>query len=456
MYKQLLLVIALFVTTLSFRSPALGRSVETGDTAIARQVTPAVVNISTWRLLPADEPSGQPRRVMFYGSGFIIDPSGLIVTNKHVIDGALGVTVIFSNGDRAPASVLKAAEMLDLAVLKVDVGHPLASLRWGNSDTLQVGDPVLTIGNALNFGISVSAGIISGVNRNLWDSPFSSYIQTDAAINHGNSGGPLVDRNGDVVGIDTALFNPQATGGFIGIGLAIPSSTADFAVNFLLDPSHPKPGWLGFSLQDMTEGMALALGLPLETRGAIVSVVTPSGPASHASLRPGDVLTELDGTKLKDSRAFMWSIAKMPIGKVAHLKVWRDGREQDVTATITEWPNYMPGTSEEMAREIMEKEPDTGIKLAAISDATRKQYGLSPSLTGALVTSVEPESEAYDLGIVPGDVITAAQAEPVATPNDVQRALSVAHEQHRPYLAVLIQSKNGVRWHLLSIGGASF
>ena len=247
-------------------------------------------------------------------------------------------------------------------MLKVDVGHPLASLKWGDSDALQVGDPVLTIGNALDIGISVSAGIVSGLNRNLEDSPFDSYIQTDAAINHGNSGGPLIDGNGDVVGVNTALANPQANGGFIGIGFAIPSNTAAFAVRFLLNPSHPKPGWLDFTLQDMTGELAQALSLPPETRGAIISVVTPSGPANNASLRPGDVLTKLDGTTLTDARAFIRTIFELPVGKPTHLTVWRDGQAQDVTATIAEWPNYMPCggvVSEKMARAMMEKEPDS-------------------------------------------------------------------------------------------------
>ena len=266
-----------------------------------------------------------------------------------------------------------------------------------------------------------------------------------------------INNNGDVVGVNTALANPQANGGFIGIGFAIPSNTAAFAVRFLLNPSHPKPGWLDFTLQDMTGELAQALSLPPETRGAIISVVTPSGPANNASLRPGDVLTKLDGTTLTDARAFIRTIFELPVGKPTHLTVWRDGQAQDVTATIAEWPNYMPGggvVSEKMARAMMEKECDPGVKLGTISDEARRQYGLDPTLTGALVTSVEPASEANDLGIVPGDVITAVQAGPVATPNDVHRAVSAAQAQRLSYLAVLVQSKNNVRWLSLSIGGA--
>ncbi len=222
-------------------SPASSRVMETGDAVIAREAMPAVVNISTWKVHPPSGPGDTSRRVKVYASGFIIDPSGIIVTNKHVVDGALDLHVIFSNGDIAPARLLAAAAMLDLALLKVDVGDKLPALKWGRSDALQVGDPVLTIGNQLGIGMAVSAGIVSALNRDLKDSPFDSYIQTDATINHGNSGGPLIDRDGDVVGIDTALYNPEENGGFIGIGFAIPSSTAEFVVRLLLDPHHPTP-----------------------------------------------------------------------------------------------------------------------------------------------------------------------------------------------------------------------
>ena len=165
-----------------------------------------------------------------HGSGFIIDPGGIIVTNKHVIDGALDIKVLFSDGDRVPARLVAVAAMLDLAVLKVDVDRPLPVLKWGNSEALQVGDAVLAIGNPLGLGMSVSAGIVSALNRDIQDTPFDNYIQTDAAINHGNSGGPLVDLDGEVIGVDTALYNPDEAGGFIGIGLAIPAETAQFVV----------------------------------------------------------------------------------------------------------------------------------------------------------------------------------------------------------------------------------
>jgi serine protease Do len=436
--------------------PAFARVLEIGDAAIMQQAGPAVVNIAEWKAGAPAKPGQPPRRVKVYASGFIIDPSGLIVTNKHVVDGALEIHVIFSNGDRVPARLVVAAAMLDLAVVKVDVDHPLPALKWGDSDKLQVGDPVLTIGDPLGLGTSVSAGIVSALNRNLHDGPFDSYIQTDAAINYGNSGGPLLDSNGDVVGIDTALYNPEATGGFIGIGFAIPSNLASFAEQFLLNPNHPKPGWIGVTLQDMTDRLADAMGMQ-RASGAIVSVVDPSGPARQAGLRPADVLETVDGVQQGDSRAFMRAIVRLPVGAPAHLTGWRNGKELDVTVSVAAWPNYMPaeGVMRAQAAQMMiEKAPDPGIKLAPITQQARKQYKLDPQLSGALVSAVEADCEAHDLGIVPGDVITNVQGQPIATPDDVRHAIETAHGERRHYLAMLVQSKTGTRWVSLSITSA--
>ena len=456
MYKLFALTFTALVAIPSLPSAAFARAMESSDAAIVRQDSPAVVNISTWKVLPPAQPGDSPRRVKTYASGFVMDPSGIIITNKHVIDGALNLTVIFNNGDRVPAHLLVAAQMLDLAVIKVDVDHPLPALKWGDSDALQVGDSVLTMGNPLGIGFSVSGGIVSGLNRDLMDSPFDSYIQTDAGINHGNSGGPLIDANGNVVGIDTALYNPDENGGFIGIGFAIPSNTANFVVKFLLNPNRPKPGWLGVKLQDMSEELAEALDAPHNT-GAIISGITPGSPASQASLQIGDVVEGINGTPLNDSRAFNRTVVMLPVGSQAHLAIWRDGKQQDVTTNVAAWPNYMRygGMMHgEMAQAMRQQAPDPGVKLAEITEADRKQYNLDPSLTGALVTSVEKDCEAADLGIVPGDVVIDVQGQPVTSPADVRRALQEAHEHQRPYLAMLVHAAKATRWVSLSISSA--
>jgi serine protease Do len=445
-----------FITLTFLGSPASARLMETDVAGIVQQISPAVVNIVEWKVRAATQPDQSPRRVRVRASGFIIDPSGIIVTNKHVVDGALEMQVILNNGELVPARLLVAAAMLDLALVKVDVDHPLPALRWGDSDKLQVGDPALTIGNPLGLGKSVSAGIVSALNRNLHDSPFDSYIQTDAAINFGNSGGPLVDRNGDVVGIDTALYNPEANGGSIGIGFAIPSNIASFVVRFLLNPNHPKPGWIGVTLQDINDRLADAIGLPRAT-GAIVSAIDPSGPAKQADLRPADVLATINGVQQSDSRAFMRSIVRVPVGTTVHLAGWRNGKPLEATLSVAAWPNYMPtqGIMQAQATRMMfQKAPDPGMTLAPITEQARKQYGLDPQITGALVSKVEQDCEASELGIVPGDVIANVAGQPVATPDDVRHAIESAYEGRRRYLAVLVQSKNGARWLSLSITSA--
>ena len=262
-----------------------------------------------------------------------------------------------------------------------------------------------------------------------------------------------MDLEGEVVGVDTALYNPDDAGGFIGIGLAIPAETAQFVVGRLLDP-HSRPGWLGVKLQDLTLELSDALGLH-GARGSIIAAVDPGGPASTAGLRPGDVLTAIGGSRPGDSRAFMRAIIQIQIGQPVEVTFWRDAKEETIKPVVAEWPNFMPGggvMSPQMAEAMIQKMPDPGVRLAPLTEAARKQYGLDPTLAGALVASVEADCEARDLGIVEGDVVTAAQGVPVTSPDDVRRAVRTAHDQHRPFLAVLVQGKAGARWLSLSMG----
>jgi serine protease Do len=434
---------------------AFGRAMELGESAIVRQVAPAVVSISVWKARASEQPGEPSRRVKTFGSGFIVDPSGIIVTNQHVIDHAIDVKALLTDGTRVTAKVIAASPATDLAVLKIEVGHPLPTLTWGDSDALQVGDPVVTLGNGLGLGTSVSAGIVSGLNRNFGDSPFDSYIQTDAVINHGNSGGPLIDHDGKVVGVSEALFNPEAMGGFIGVGLAIPATIAKFVTDRLVEPHPAAPGWLGFNLQDVTPELAETLGAP-RSMGAIITAVEPAGPASRAALQPGDVLDQINGQKLDDPRAFMRAIAVLPAGEVVHLTVWRNGQQRETPATVAAWPNQKPdggAMTGQAAAEMMTRPPDLGVKLAVLDDAKRKQYGLGPDVSGVLVAHVEVDSEASDLGIKEGDVVTIVQGVRVLTPDDVRGAVRDGLEQHRASLAVLIRSKTGAQWIPISISG---
>jgi serine protease Do len=356
---------------------AFARAMGAGDVTVVQTATPAVVNMALWKARPPAKVGDLPRRVKTYGSGFVIDPTGIIVTNRHVIDGALSIKVIFDNGEQLRGELVGAAPMLDIAVVKVHADHPLPALKWGDSNALRVGDSVLTIGNPLGLGMSVSAGIVSALNRNIEDTPYDNYIQTDSAINHGNSGGPMVGLNGEVVGVDTALYNPDEAGGFIGIGFAIPAEFARVVVDRLLDPSHPKPGWLGVTLQDLTPELSKALGIT-GTKGAIIAAVDDSGPAHAAGLRPSDILLAVNGLRLSDARAYLRAVVQIPVGQQAALSVWRAGTEQTIAASVAEWPNPMIVPSASMVEKMNTMMPDPGLRLALLSDEARIQYGSTP------------------------------------------------------------------------------
>ena len=448
MYRVLIWAFAICI---AIPLAASAREMKIRDADIVQQTTPAVVNIAVWKIRPPANGDAMPGRIRAYGSGFVIDPSGIIVTNKHVIDDAISITAIFSNGNRLHARLVAAASMMDVAVLKVDADHPLPALKWGNSDAVRVGDAVLTIGNPLGIGMSVAAGIVSAMNRDLLDSPFDDYIQTDAALNHGNSGGPLIDRHGEVIGIDTALYNTDPKGGFIGIGFAIAADRASQVVRLLLDPNHPQLGWLGITLNDVTPELAEALDVP---GGFIISALDPAGPALRAGLRIGDVLSRVGDDTPLDARAFLWAIATSRLGQKVALTIWREGKQVSVTPTVEAWPNDVLGgglVGGNLAQAVIQKAPDPGIRLQPLTDEARKQYGLDPALNGVLVSAVERDCEASDLGVVPGDVIIVVQGLPVTSPADVRRAVVRAQEQHRAFIALLLRGKSGTRWISLSV-----
>ena len=438
----------LAVLLVGFAVPNAGRAagaMDTSDAATLEKIIPAVVDLALWKLRPPTPAGGDVRRVRTHGSGFIVDPTGIIITNKHVTDDAVDITVVFNTGERIKGKLIAVAPMVDLAVVKVEVDHPLPTLRWGNSSGLRIGDHVFAIGNPLGLGTSVSSGIISGLNRDIQDTPFDHYLQVDAAINHGNSGGPLVNVHGEVVGVDTALYNPVEEGGFIGIGFAIPADSAKFVVHRLLD-YHNRNGWLGVRLQDLTYELSIALGLK-NTNGAVIAAVDEQGPAQAAGLHPSDILLGINDLRLNDARAFMRQLIEMPAGQVAKLTIWRGAKETVVTSTIGEWPHSaLPGVAPNTIMAANDRAQNDGLTLAPLTEEARKKYGIDGKLNGALVTSVEKDSEAGDLGIVPGDVLTFVQDTPVADPDDVQSALAKAYDQRLPFAAVLVQGKIGIRW----------
>jgi serine protease Do len=424
-------------------------SMQSGDmrsseASLVRTLLPTVVNISSRKVFAeagsdanaaAQGESG--RVISLSGSGFIIDPTGIIATNYHVIDGAFEIIVTFFDGSRAPAKLMAATKIGDIAILKIDVSHPLPVVRWGDSEKIEIGDPVIAIGNPLGIGMSVSSGIVSALHRDIMASPFDDFIQTDAPINHGNSGGPLFNMKGEVIGIDTAIYSP--TSGSVGIGFAIPSMSAEFVIGRLEKYGRVKPGWLGVNIQQVSPDIAEALGMAQPT-GAILSEVTPGGPADKAGLKVGDVIMRVDDKPATDTRAVMRDIAKIPAGTDATIAVWHDGQLKDVTAKIEDWPSapkldnpLMPAGFQRAVP------PDLGLQLTAFDDQARNKYGLDFDVPGVLVTGVARNTDAAERGIVAGDVILQVQDQPVSSPADVEREVKQARAAKRSLVLMLIR-----------------
>ncbi len=422
---------------------------------IARLLT-TVVNTYTHKIVPPPAGSGsaEPRRDAFFGSGFIVDPSGLIVTNQHVVEDAVDVTVTLSDGTALPARVLGTAGAIDIALLQVTPAGKLPSVSWGNSDDVRVGDQVLAVGNPLGVGESVSSGIVSAKNRDIMDSPFDDYIQTDAAINHGNSGGPLFNLRGEVIGVNTALDTPSDKGGSIGIGFAIPGNDARAAVNELLRYGHLRLGWIGVRAQDLTPNIADALGAPVPY-GAIVVGLDPGEPAAKAGLRVGDVILKFGRQAPRDARALARTVAATAIGSVVPVVIWRDGRQATLTATVAEWPREQAASGKAAAKLAPPSHidaPDLGLKTAAISEQMRTKYKLAPAAAGVVITGVAPGTSADEAGIAAGDVIARVQQVAVTAPEEVQAQLDQARAANRRHVAVLVQSHTDLRWAPLFIG----
>jgi serine protease Do len=420
-----------------------------GFANVVGQVLPSVVNLSVVKVEAQTPSSGEAsaRRLRFFGSGFIINPSGIIVTNRHVIQDAVEITAIFSDNTQAHATLLGAGAIVDLAVLKVTVGHKLPALKLADSGKLRTGDSVLAIGNPYGLGMSVSNGIISALDRNISETPFDDDIQTNAAINPGNSGGPLVNVAGEVVGVDTALYTGKG-GGNIGIGYAIPSNEVAFVVPHLLDPKLPPPGWIGVTGQDVTPDLARAFGVPHED-GVLVKQVAAGSPASKAGLRPGDIIMTADGVAPANTRALIWSIVQLDPGRKIPIAYWRKDAQQTATVTVAAWPDLRSPRAETMASAAiaaLAPSPDLGMGLATITPEARQHYGLAPTLNGVLIALVSNNTEASTRNLQPGDVITNVDGTPVSTPDEVQAMINKAVAEQRRYLGFLIASKGRLNW----------
>ncbi|MBN8520809.1 MAG: Do family serine endopeptidase [Alphaproteobacteria bacterium] len=384
------------------------------------------------------------------GSGFIIDADkGYIVTNNHVVKDAEEVRVTFHDDSTVEAKVVGKDEKMDLAVLKVEPKKKLTAVPFGNSDVLRVGDWVVAIGNPFGLGGTVTAGIISARQRDINSGPYDDFLQTDASINRGNSGGPMFNLNGDVIGINTAIFSPS--GGSVGIGFAIPSNLAKPVIDQLIEFGRTRRGWLGVRIQTVTEDIAESIGLP-EAKGAMVASVTEGGPAEKANLTLGDVITEFDGKPVPDMRALPRIVAETPIGKTVTLKYWREGKERSSKVTVGELEKAeedgllaeaeTPETPENQGKLI----ESVGLSVSPLTDNLRKSFGVPDDVSGVMVTKTETQSEAAEKGLEPGDVIVEIAQQPVSSPAEAQAAFEKALKDKRPSVLLLVNRQGDVRF----------
>ncbi|MEN0072981.1 MAG: DegQ family serine endoprotease [Paracraurococcus sp.] len=458
---------------------------------LARQLLPAVVNISTTQNVQAranrpdapdmpqappgspfeeffrdffnrNRPGGpqggpeqqpqRPRRAQSLGSGFIVDASGIVVTNNHVIDGADEINVILQDNTSIRAELLGTDPRTDIAVLRIKTDKPLHAVQFGDSDAISVGDWVLAIGNPFGLGGTVTAGIVSARGRDIRQGLYDDFIQTDAAINPGNSGGPLFDLEGKVVGINTAIYSP--TGGSIGIGFSIPSNLARNIVAQLQDGGKVRRGWLGVNIQQVTDEIAESLGLTGGGRGALVARAQEDGPAAKGGIRNGDVVLKFNGQDVKEMRNLPRIVADTPVGKVVPVVVWRDGKEQTLQVTLGE----LPADTQQAAATPPKADKPTelsglGLQVAPISPETRDRFSLRPEQKGVVITDVGANSPAAERELRPGDVIVEVQQERVNTPQEVQQQLEKLRRQNRPTALLLIETAQGQRFVPLRLRG---
>ncbi len=362
-----------------------------------------------------DGNEGRPTKAL--GSGFIVDAEGHVVTNNHVVDGATKVVVTLDDGRELDARVVGRDPRTDIAVLQVEAGAKLPFLSLGDSDKARPGDWVVAMGNPFGLGGTVTAGIVSARGRDIGAGPYDDFLQVDAPINRGNSGGPLFSTDGSVVGVNTAIFSPS--GGSVGIGFAIPSNLVKQVVAELEEHGHLDRGYLGVMSQKLNPEMASALKLPHAT-GALVADVEANGPAAKAGLRPGDVVTAVDGKAVDDPRALARQVAALRPGTSTNVTVLRDGAEQKLAMTTAALPEKVadagaPGEQQSGGK--------IGLALAPINPAARESLGLGDDVTGAVIAAVRPNSPASEAGLKPGDVLQSVGNRPVATPEQAVQAI---------------------------------
>ncbi len=456
---------------------AMGQAIEAEARAapdsfadLADQVSPAVVNITTTTTVAAATDGGPivpegspfedffrdfggpngprgPQRSNALGSGFVISEDGYIVTNNHVIEGADEISVEFFSGKTLDAELVGTDPKTDIALLKVTSDEPLPFVNFGDSDVMRVGDWVMAVGNPLGQGFSVSAGIVSARNREL-SGTYDDFIQTDAAINRGNSGGPLFNMDAEVIGVNTAILSPN--GGSIGIGFSMASNVVSKVVGQLRDFGETRRGWLGVRIQDVTPDVAEAMGLAV-ARGALITDV-PEGPARDGGMMAGDVITSFDGVEVADTRELVRRVADAEVGKAVRVVVLREGKSQTLLITLGRREaaegEAVPAVA--TATEPVEKDM-LGMTLGVLTEDQRGELGLAEETSGLVITDIDQTSEAFEKGLRAGDVITEAGQQKVASLADFEARIAEAKEAGRKSLLLLIRRGADPRFVALSV-----
>jgi serine protease Do len=386
-----------------------------------------------------------PRRVNSLGSGFIIDPSGVVVTNNHVIADADEVNVILNDGTKLKAEIVGRDQKTDLALLRVKPDRPLKAVQFGDSDKLRLGEWVIAIGNPFSLGGTVTAGIVSARNRDINSGPYDNYIQTDAAINRGNSGGPLFNLDGEVIGVNTAIISPS--GGSIGIGFAVPSKTVVGVMDQLRQFGETRRGWLGVRIQQVTDDIAESLGMK-QPRGALVAGVDDKGPAKPAGIEPGDVIVNFDGKDIKEMRDLPRVVADTPVGKDVPVTVVRKGKEETKTVKLGRLEDgeklaALNKTPQPTPEEKSVVKKTLGLDLANLSDELRKRYKIKDTVKGVVITGVDPGSASAEKRLSAGDVIVEVAQEAVANATDVQKRIEQLKKEGRKSALLLVANADG-------------
>lgn len=401
------------------------------------------------------KPHDQP---MSLGSGFIIDADqGYVVTNNHVVKDSDGIKVIFQDDEAVDAEVVGHDEKTDIAVLKIKTKKKIHAAKWGESSKMRVGDWVIAIGNPFGFGSTVTAGIISAQQRNINAGPYDDFIQTDASINRGNSGGPMFNTDGEVIGINTAIFSPS--GGSVGIGFAVPSDLVRPVVEQLIKYGKTRRGWMGVRIQQVTDEIAESLGLD-KARGALVAGVTPGGPAEKSQIEQGDVILKFNGQDITEMRHLPRLVAEAEVGMTVPVVIWHKGAEKEVKVHLGQLEEAEETGMIDAGSTDTGKKPDKvkstefaelGLSLAALDDNARGVYGIDPAIKGVVITAIDPNSSLGEKDIRVGDVIVQTDQQDVSTPDEVQKRIKDAKKKDRASVLFLINRGGDLRFVAIKV-----